>query len=26
VYLDEVLVATETGVTLANFDINIVWQ
>jgi hypothetical protein len=26
VYLDETLVATETAVTLANFDINIVWQ
>ena len=26
VYLDAVLVATETAVTLANFDINIVWQ
>jgi hypothetical protein len=26
VYLNEVLVATETGVTLADFDINIVWQ
>ena len=26
VYLDEVLVATETAVTLANFDINIIWQ
>jgi hypothetical protein len=26
VYLDSILVATETAVTLANFDINIVWQ
>jgi hypothetical protein len=26
VYLDSVLVATETAVTLANFDINIIWQ
>jgi hypothetical protein len=26
VYLNEVLVATETAVTLGNFDINIVWQ
>ena len=26
VYLNEVLVATETAVTLADFDINIVWQ
>ena len=26
VYLNEVLVATETEVTLGNFDINIVWQ
>ena len=26
VYLDAVLVATETAVTLANFDINIIWQ
>jgi hypothetical protein len=26
VYLNDELVATETGVTLADFDINIVWQ
>ena len=26
VYLNSVIVATETAVTLANFDINIVWQ
>jgi len=26
VYLNEELVATETAVTLADFDINIVWQ
>lgn len=26
VYLNEELVATETGITLADFDINIVWQ
>jgi hypothetical protein len=26
VYLNEELVATETGVTLADFDINIIWQ
>ena len=26
VYLDNVLVATQTGVTLGNFDINIIWQ
>lgn len=26
VYLDSVLVATQTAVTLANFDINIIWQ
>jgi hypothetical protein len=26
VYLNEELVATETAITLADFDINIVWQ
>jgi len=26
VYLNEELVATETAVTLADFDINIIWQ
>ena len=26
VYLNGLLVGTETGITLADFDINIVWQ